>query len=194
MKVYVQIGANIGNDDFQRVIQNSIEKLKVILVEPNQVLIDTLSKNYDKLKDKHDVIICPYGISLTNDTAKLYLYGEHGHSSLLNRDPVNPVTSIVEVPTKTFSSLCEQFDITEVEYLSIDTEGLDYEILNSMDISKIDIKTIVFEKWNIDNDDFNKTYRTGINFLNEFVKPKFINYEWEDIVLDGAPTYKLSKH
>lgn len=43
---------------------------------------------------------------------------------------------INKIPFITFNNLCEKFFITEIEYLSIDTEGLYYEIiLNSIDQS-----------------------------------------------------------
>ena len=138
MKNYIQIGANIGNDDFQKMIMNSQEKLKVILVEPNTNLIDSLSNNYNNLKDKHEIIIFPYGISLSNEMINFYLYDDiHGNSSILDRR-THPVKShYIKIPTVTFNNLCEQFNISEIELLFIDTEGFDYEILNSIDLSKV---------------------------------------------------------
>jgi FkbM family methyltransferase len=192
MKIYVQIGANVGNDDFQKLVESIEERVKIILIEPNPELLDILSNNYNNLKDKHDIIICPCGVALTNDTVNIYLYAESGHSSLLNRR-TNPMRSSIEVPVVTFDFLCEKFSISEIEYLSVDTEGLDYEIINSIDISKIDIKTIVFEKWPINNDDLNGIYRTGTAFLNNVVVPKFKNYKWEDIIIGFMPSYQLTK-
>lgn len=194
MKVYVEIGANIGKDDFQKLIESLTERSRVILIEPNFELLDKLHDNYDMLKIQHEIIICPYGIALTNGTANIYLYPERRHSSLMNRRHNIPEgVTIRKADTMTFNALCDKFSITKIEYLSIDAEGLDYEILNSIDLSKVDIKTIVFEKWNIDNDDLNEKYRTGLDFLNSFILPKFKNYIWEDILLGTSPTYKLTK-
>ena len=105
----------------------------------------------------------------------LYLYEYPGHSSLLDRRTLKHRDSL-EISAVTFNSLCEEFSIKEIEYLCIDTEGLDYEIINSIDTYKIDIKVIVFEKWNMDNDDLNDTYRTGLDFLNK-IALKFKNYK-----------------
>jgi FkbM family methyltransferase len=194
MKVYVQIGANIGNDSFQNLIMLVNEKTMVLLVEPNYELLDQLSNNYEELKNRHDIIIVPYAIATTNGDTNLYLYQESGHSTLINRKTRPPKNgSFKKIQVMTFNDLCEKFNLNTIEYLSIDTEGLDYEILNSIDLSKINIKTIVFEKWIVEDDDLNKNYRTGTIFLNNFVVPKFKNYKWEDVVLDAIPSYKLTK-
>lgn len=194
MKTYVEIGANVGNDDFQKLIESITERSKIILVEPNSELINELHSNYSVLKTKHDVIICSCGISLNNSTEDMYFYPNARHSSLMNRRHNIPKGAIVkEVPTVTFNDLCSKYLVTEIEYLSIDTEGLDYEILNSIDLLKVNIKTIVFEKWNIENDDLNEKYRTGISFLNRLIVPKFKNYVWRDIMLGTSPTYELTK-
>lgn len=55
MKNYIQIGANIGNDDFQKIIENLKEMSTVILIEPNLILLEQLSNNYKHLKDKHNI-------------------------------------------------------------------------------------------------------------------------------------------
>ena len=194
MKTYIEIGANVGKDDFQTLIETITEKVKIILVEPNPELLNTLSDNYNTLKIKHDITICSCGIALNDSIENIYVYPNARHSSLMNRRHNIPDCAVVKkVPTITFNNLCAKYLITEIEYLSVDTEGLDYEILNSIDLSRVDIKTIVFEKWNIDNDDLNEKYRTGVDFLNTFIVPKFKDYTWKDIVLGNSPTYELIK-
>ena len=106
----------------------------------------------------------------------MYMYPESGHCSLINRKthPIKPTTK--KIITTTFNSLCEQLSITNIELLFIDTEGVDYEILNSIDLSKIDINNIIFEYWPHENDDLNSQYRTGDKFLYDVVVPKYKNY------------------
>ncbi len=202
MKTYIQIGANIGEDDFFQVVSDVDEKIRVILIEPNPKLITELSINYEVLKKRHEIIICSFGVSLINGLADLFLYinqynkmDSPGVSSLLDRK-THPIKSkfSIKIPVVTFSTLCEAFAISEIECLFIDTEGLDYEILNSIDTSKIDINTIVFEQWAYDSDDLNGIYRTGPTFLNKFIVPKFKDYMWETIMFgDNMENYKLTK-
>ena len=195
MKTYVQIGSNVGNDDFQKLIEKLNERSRIILVEPNITLHDILLSNYNDLINKHDITVESCGISIKKEEVDIYLYSDSGWSSSINRrhniPKIKPTT--MKINTLTFNDLCEKYDISNIEYLSIDTEGLDYEILNSIDLSKIDIKNILFEKWNIDNDDLNENYRTGLQFLNDYIIPKYKDYKWEDTILGFSPTYKLIK-
>ena len=150
MKVYVQLGANTGHDEFQSMVEKSNEKLRVFLLEPNRDLIPELTTTYSTLSKMHDVTICPFGISLTTGEQELYQYGDiYGNYSLLNRKshPLKDISTSKKIETKTFEDFCNENSITRIECLFIDTEGLDYEILNSIDLSKININTIIFEEW-----------------------------------------------
>jgi len=195
MKNYIQIGANIGNDDFQKIVENLTESSTIILVEPNILLLEQLSNNYKHLNDKHNIIIYPYGISIKNEIAEFYQYGEiYGNYSLINRKthPLKNNVTTSKIETVTFNKMCDYFSITDIELLFIDTEGMDYEILNSIDLTKINIETIIFEKWIFDNDDINNNFRTGQQFLNDYLVSKFKNYEWQDY-FNGDYNYILKK-
>ena len=50
MKTYIQIGANIGDDDFQREVESLTEPSRIVLIEPNCKLINELNNNYQKIK------------------------------------------------------------------------------------------------------------------------------------------------
>jgi len=193
MKTYIQIGANIGNDDFHKIIEGIDEKIRLFLIEPNIDLLDDLSKNYSDLKNKHEIIIIDKAISLSNGLVNFYLRTDienFGGSSLLNRKryPLNVTRKVTAI---TFNKLCEDYSINCVEYLCVDTEALDYEILNSIDLSKIFIKTILFEKWDEGDEDLNGVYKNGVTFFNEFLSSKFKDFKQEIIIMDNMPTYKF---
>ena len=199
---YVQIGSNVGADFFAQKINNLTERCNVYLFEPNTILIDQLIENYKHLSTLHNVFIINKGIVADKTINKLHIYKQaptdtvlpnYGLSSILHRKSYDNVLATMPMDTITFHEFCNEHNIKKIELLMIDTEGYDYEILNSIDLSKIDIKTILFEKWNIENDDLNEKYRTGLNFLNEFIVPKYKNYKWEDTILSSSPTYKLTK-
>jgi len=196
MKTYIQIGANVGNDTFQRMMEGIKERIRLILIEPNSDLLDDLSKNYERLKNKHEIIIIPHAISTTGGTVNFYLrtnIHHFGGSSLLNRRNYSlPV--VREVKAITFNQLCEDYSIKEIEYLCIDTEALDYEILNSIDLTKVYIKTILFEKWDAEDEDANEKYRNGVTFFNEFIIPKYKDFKSEIIIMDRMPTYKFTNN
>jgi len=61
-------------------------------------------------------------------------------------DKGKPVhTDKIEIQTITWNTLVETFNIKEVDYLKIDTEGHDWEILKSIDLNKIKPKIIKVE-------------------------------------------------
>jgi len=196
MKTYVQIGANVGGDEFQSMVGSSSERLKVFLVEPNTDLHPQLMHSYSKLNHHHDITVCGFGIALDSGTQAFYQYGDiHGNYSLLNRDthPLRDSATVKSIETKTFEEFCNSNNLSEIECLYIDTEGLDYEILSSIDLSKIDIKVIIFEEWRFDNDDRNEVYRSGPKFLEEVIMPKYSGYKWSKSMLNGDVNYKLVK-
>jgi FkbM family methyltransferase len=196
LKVYVQLGANTGNDEFQNMVSKVNEKLNILLLEPNTDLIPTLTNTYAELSKIHNVTICPFGISLSTGDQELYQYGTiDGNYSLLNRrsHPLKNIVTSKKIETKTFEDFCNQFGIQKIECLFIDTEGLDYEILNSIDLDKVDIKTIIFEEWVHEADDMNSIYRTGPLFLHQVIVPKYKDYYWEEFVSGGMNNFRLTK-
>lgn len=52
---------------------------------------------------------------------------------------------IVNVPCRTLQDVLDEYDITHVDYLSIDTEGSEMKVLNSIDWSRMDIRCITVE-------------------------------------------------
>lgn len=167
MKTYIQIGANIGNDYFQSKMQELTDSSRIILIEPNLNIIDQLKTNYTDLQKKHTVEFCTKAISIENKKTDLYFYTDHAHSSLINRATHNCVTSTLKVETITFQQLCEIYQINEIELLCVDTEGMDYEIINSIDFSQIPIHNLIFEEWPFSNDDINQNFKTGPIFFQE---------------------------
>lgn len=52
---------------------------------------------------------------------------------------------IVKIKSKPLKDIFEERSITKVDYLSIDTEGSEYEIISSIDFEKVDIRVISTE-------------------------------------------------
>lgn len=193
MKTYVQLGSNVGNDHFQKMVESLSDRSFIVLVEPNPHIKPILNNAYVDLASKHKIVICTYGVSDKTGEGTLYFYWDHVLSSMIRRKTTeSDPTSEIKIQTITFQRLCEMCEITEIEQLSIDTEGLDYQILLSIDIEKINIREIIFEEWWPENDDKNGVYETGPVVL-ERVKEKYKDYNWEKIVLDNMQNYKLTK-
>jgi FkbM family methyltransferase len=191
MNTYVQIGANVGNDEFQRMIEGLTESVRVVLVEPNVQLLNELQSNYSTLSKKHNIIYFNKGISVKEGEANLHLYGHSGLSSLMRRKTYPHLSGSITIETVKFSTMCELLEINEIFQLSIDTEGLDCEILESIDLNKIKIREIIFEEWPHENDDMDNLHKTGEVMLQK-IKEKYKNYAWEKISYGGMASFKLT--
>ena len=75
-------------------------------------------------------------------------YGD-SHFSLLPRNDWGEKEDMVKLQTKsiTFDKICSNHNITNIEYLQIDTEGFDTEIIKMIDLSKYKIKTIEYKEF-----------------------------------------------
>lgn len=102
-------------------------------------------------------------------------------------DRLNIKQKKIECQVITFYALCEQYDISEIDYLKIDIEGHEHvvlkQILDLMDNGKLSINQLVFE-YNEHSDKqvldgYIETISTKFGFNVEF-----ISKEWnEDVVL-----------
>jgi FkbM family methyltransferase len=199
-RVVFQIGTNDGNDRFRDTIKRNKPDL-VILVEPNESLINEIKKNYVDIPNVH---IYSNAIYYKNDEIlELYIprakngiinsvadngYGT-SHFSLLPMNDWGDKRDMLKITTKsiTFDEICRIHNITTIQYLQIDTEGFDSEIIKMIDLSKYTIKNIRFEKWPFNPDCFTRhnndlSNELGVNGMNSVInKLKMHNYSISDI-------------
>ncbi len=60
----------------------------------------------------------------------------------------------VKVPTISFDQLIKKHNFDKVDFLCIDTEGYDYQVLKHFDFSQLRPKVILFESKNLGNQDY----------------------------------------
>ena len=201
-KVFFQIGTNNGNDLFRElVIKNAPDC--IILVEPNKLLIDEIKKNYNNIKNVH---IYNNAIYYNDDEiVELYIPAKNGiigtradngivyadsHFSLLPMNDWGNKKDMVKIKTEsiTFDKICSIHNISNIEYLQIDTEGFDTEIIKMIDLSKYKINKIRFEKWRFEKECFTeyhtqKAHELGKNGMNNAInKLKQNNYVISNIM------------
>ena len=96
---------------------------------------------------------------------------------------------MIKITTKsiTFDKICSIHGITNIDYLQIDTEGFDSEIIKMIDLSKYKINRIRFEKWPFKPENFTNYHKEkadelGINGMNDAInKLSKYNYTIQDI-------------
>jgi len=199
--VFFQIGTNNGNDMFRELVIKNKPDI-VILVEPNINLINEIKNNYNNIKN---VYIYNNAIYYTNDEIlELYIPAKNGimgvrsdngiiydsgHFSLVPMNDWGKKEDMVKFLTKsiTFDEICKIHNIKSIEYLQIDTEGFDSEIIKMIDLSKYTIKQIRFEKWGFKSDcftNFNKDLSNELGengMINTINKLTSYNYYINDI-------------
>jgi FkbM family methyltransferase len=208
--IFVQIGTNDGNDNFRNLVLKYKPK-SVILVEPNYELISSIKYNYKSVEEFANVSIvnkCIY--CKDNEEVSLFIpakdgiYGNPGeqperklgnytynnkHFSLIPMNDWGLKKDMVEIKSKSisFKTLCEQHNILEIDYLQIDTEGYDSEIISSIDFNNINVKSLRYEKWPFDENCFSKYHNDnkhlyGLNGMKnvETILTK-LNYKLFDI-------------
>jgi FkbM family methyltransferase len=205
-KVFFQIGTNNGNDLFRDKVKQHNPDI-IILVEPNINLINEIKNNY---KDIKNVYIYNNAIYYNNyKQLELYIPAKNGimgtradnnivysdiHFSLIPMNDWGKKDDMVKITTIsiTFDEICKIHNITDIEYLQIDTEGFDTEIIKMIDLTKYKIKQIRFEKWTFNTMCFteynqNLSNELGINGMNAAVKKlKDNNYVISDIIDDDG--------
>lgn len=130
----------------------------------NPILIEPISSEAEKLKKKYTVI--EKGLWSTNCNKKLYVTGKNpGGSSMYKPwkegfDLYNPydnyfrlydITSEVDIECTTIKESLQNLNIKELDYLKIDTQGSEYEILKGIGnyfplIIKIEIQIFTMYK------------------------------------------------
>lgn len=192
MKNYIQIGSNVGDDHFKKIVTDIKTIANIFLIEANSFLLDELKANYYDVKNKN-IHIDNIAITDTEDKEiELYLFDSHGHSSLMNRKTLGYKSTLRCKSCKLEDYLIDK-NITNIEVLYIDCEGLDLKILNSLDLCKYNIEKIFFEYWPHENDDLNKKFNTTNNDLNDFFEKYKNIYNIEELVIEGMTSYEMTK-
>lgn len=157
---FIQIGANDG------VSADPVYKFanafgwKGILVEPQPDIFERLKKNYEKCAPNlkflnaavstHDGMTTMYAVrpdDNTFDRAHFYTTFDRDYISQQTRWVPDIAKRIIEIPVRciTMNTLLRQAEGREIDYLQMDTEGYDFEILKMLDFNIVRPAIICFE-------------------------------------------------
>jgi len=149
MKI-LQIGCHTGNDHVYHFItenSNNIEKL--YLIDANIYSLNECKNNYANVDNVNflNYAITPTDVEyidivlpaneLTSSHVSVFEshLHQHNHNNLIKQ----------KVKAVNINKLFEELNLSVIDRFYIDTEGLDVQIINSIDFSKIDIKILMFE-------------------------------------------------
>ena len=162
-KVFIQVGANRGNDTFYKICK-TYNPSKIILVEPVIECHTHLRECYKDVPEvyyEHAAIVDDDSIESVR-LCQVDLNHHGAHSSVIPlKDWVITSDNSRCVPAVTLTSLLKKYDLVDIGLLFIDTEGNDSRIINSIDFNRYNINTIIYENWSFTSDCFN-----DFNILN----------------------------
>jgi len=142
------VGANIG--EWTELALRINPNLNIHCFEPSSITFKKLkSRNF-----KGNIIYNNFGLSSTTKQKKLYIFGEcDGKNSLHIRSGLEEGWGLKEQQTtetvklETLDKYCNQYGIQEIDFMKLDVEGHEFEVLRGATemISKFKIKRIQFE-------------------------------------------------
>ena len=185
------IGAHNGSGLEELILK---QKNRVLLIEPVNYNLQSLKNRF---KDLSNIIFENVGVSDEKKKLKFYYVKESsvkklgkewgsGIGSFKKKHLLDnhrkrfqiTETDIEEVDVKiiVFNDLVEKYNISEIEYLFIDTEGYDYQIIKSIDFNKTKINKVKFEYKHLDD-----TFKFDIRLLELREMFNQLNYKEIDV-------------
>jgi FkbM family methyltransferase len=174
-KIIFDIGANDGKETLERAAdKNNI----VYAFEPTWELLTQYL--WPMVYTNENLIIIPFAVDIENGFKKFNISGngDWGCSSLHEfSDNINllwpgrsdfKTTHSYKVPTITMFDFCDLYNITNIDFIEIDTQGNDFNVLKSFGNKISIIQEGVVEASN--NVDLYKNVNNRIEDIREFLK------------------------
>ena len=189
MPYFIQIGAGAGDQDERLDFKDGFTKFvkEKINNENNILVVEANPHNLKKLKDcwKNYSNVRIFNIAIVDshykkDDIKLY-YTESDapcyQITSINKEHVKkhyPNDKIIELivrSQKINDFLIEKTKLENIEYLAIDVEGIDYDLLMDIDFNKLKIKNISFEFIHLNKEQikniFNRLIKNGFTYTGK---------------------------
>jgi FkbM family methyltransferase len=160
--IFVHLGAGAADLDISsnnicgvtEFIKNKLkenEKHEVFLIEANPINIEKLKESY---KNFNNIKIFNIGVTNNNSKKIEFYFAEddvpHYQTCSMNFEnikihkPFSKISSF-KIDAIHIQKFLEKNNIKKIDYLFIDLEGIDFEILSSINFKKVDIRNISIE-------------------------------------------------
>jgi len=186
---FIQVGANRGYDDFYNYLKNNkvdvemgilvecfiphIPVLKECYSEFNNIIIENIAiKSPYEQKDKLNFFYNDCD-GPNYECASLNLQHVINHNCYF---PENSKILSCEVSCFTLEQLFQKYNINSLDWLSLDVEGIDSEIILTFDFEKYDIKRIEFEHIHLGY--YKNSIKHMMNGLGYIQTKSLHEYDW----------------
>jgi FkbM family methyltransferase len=186
---FVEIGANDGIKLSNTLLLESTYKWKGICAEPIPQLFEKLTKNRPNSICSNKAVYTHSNLTLNFDVANDDLFSGLTNTIVAHKQLVDPSKQTIKVETISLVDLLDQARAPSfIEYLSLDTEGSEYDILASFDFSRYTFGLIDVEH------NFIEPTRTKIRSLliaNGYVFKK--ENRWDDCYVHSSVSSHIHK-
>jgi len=186
----IQVGSHIGNTSNDLLFNNIDPAFKYILIEPVPHLFVKLQENY---KSYDNIVLLNIAISNYDGFLELYVPSEENDFTKLvpwvsqlasvNKNHIQTfvpscIVDKMTVECITLNTLIKKYNLKNIEYLYIDAEGHDYDILMDLNLS-FRPKNILFENKHMDGPKYSFDIYDCKNYLKLLNHFKLYGYEVE---------------
>lgn len=172
---FIEVGANdgISGDPLREFIVKY--PWKGVLVEPQPDVFETLRSNYAGFEDR----VCFENVAISKSSAPIEMYRlpknfktKHGGPTIASSDPrvtakqSHTKTSNLEkitVPTAMLDTIVQKHGLTDLDLLQLDTEGFDWDVLQTLNLNQTRPWMIGFEHGHLSP----ATIRDMVRHLNQ---------------------------
>ena len=162
---YLQIGAHVGKTSNDFLFMTDCVDKQIVLIEPVPYLYNELIINYEEKRKTNAITFLNIAISNMDGNLQLYVPSETNDFSIFpfwasqlastNEDHIRShipelLVESITVPCFRLNTLIRNLNISHIEYLMVDTEGHDYDILMDLDLELLKPTTIQFENKHMD--------------------------------------------
>ena len=148
IKKYVSIVFDVGARDDIDYIKNSYDASRQFhLFEPVPEFVSNCQKQIENLEPSEDInneiFLNPFGIGSENGVMDYY---PNTQSFVFRTHGTNSVSAGLSFPIKTLDEYCQENKVNNIDFLKIDIEGMEIDVLNGgKDIIQNNTKIIQFE-------------------------------------------------
>ena len=189
MPYFIQIGAGAGDQDerldfkdgFTKFVKEKINnENNILVVEANPRNLKKLKvcwKNYSNVKIFNIAIVDSHykkddiKLYYTESDAPCYQITSINKEHVKKHYPNDKIIELIVRSQKINDFLIEKTKLENIEYLAIDVEGIDYDLLMDIDFDKLKIKNISFEFIHLNKEQikniFNRLIKNGFTYTGK---------------------------